>query len=67
MKRIGGPPHLPGAEIVLPALLVKVSEHQEEQQGHEARDDNHVDADTIHDTQKALVAVNVFTPGQAKQ
>ena len=37
MERIGSPSQLPGAEVVLPGLLVEVSENQEEQQSNYSR------------------------------
>src|SRR5262249_48882517 len=67
MQRVSCPSHLPGAKIILAALLVKISENQKEQQSNKARDDNRADSDTIHDRQTTPVALNVFTPRMAKQ
>ena len=54
VKGVGGPSQLPGAEIILPALLIKVRKDEEKQQGHKARNDNHADADAIHDAQNYI-------------
>ena len=49
MQSVGGPTQLPGAEILVPALLVKVGEQQEQQQRHERRQDDSVGGEsTLH-------------------
>src|SRR5579862_1762794 len=48
MRRIKGPRELPSAEILLPALLVKVSEQKKEQQGNNARHNDHADGNASH-------------------
>ncbi len=49
MERISSPAQLPGAEIRLPALLVQVREHEKQQQGYNARQDQSADDDGIHE------------------
>ena len=42
VQRVGAPTELPGAEVGLAALLVEVSEDEEQQQGHNPREDDHI-------------------------
>src|SRR5208337_2708167 len=48
VESVSRPTQLPGAKILMAALLVEVSEQKEEQQGDEPRDDDHADRDTVH-------------------
>src|ERR1700746_2468877 len=64
VKGVGGPSQLPGAEIILPALLIKIGKDKEKQQGHKARNDDHTDADTIHDAQNTLVLLMFSRPAR---
>ena len=49
MQGVGSPTQLPGAKILVPALLVKVGEQQEQQQRDERRQDDSVGGEgTLH-------------------
>ena len=56
VERIGSPSQLPGAKIVLPGLLIEVSENQEEQQGYHTGDNNHTDRDAVHGAKAGIQA-----------
>ena len=47
MQSVGSPTQLPGAKILVPALLVKVGEQQEQQQRDEPRQDDSVDGQVL--------------------
>ena len=48
VQGIKRPGQLPGAKVLLPALLVKVGKQQEEQQGHDPWHHHHADGEAIH-------------------
>ena len=56
MERVSSPSQLPGAEVVLPGLLVKVSEHQEEQQSYNGRHYEQTNCDAVHGAETATSA-----------
>ena len=56
MKRVSSPSQLPGAKVVLPGLLVEVSENQKEQQSHHGRYDKQTDRDAVHGAKTATSA-----------
>lgn len=53
MNGIAGPGDLPGAEVGLTALLIKIGEQQAEQQSNYARNDDDTGGDRIHEARKA--------------
>ena len=48
VERVSSPAQLPGAEVVLPGLLVEVSENQKEQQGYHGRHYQQTNCDAVH-------------------
>ena len=48
MQRVGPPAQLPGAEVLLPALFIEIGKDKEQQQGDNARYDDHTGGDVIH-------------------
>ena len=48
MQSVCSPAQLPSAKILLPALLVQVGKNKEQQQGDNARYDDHTGGDVIH-------------------
>ena len=56
MKRVSSPSQLPGAKVVLPGLLVEVSENQKEQQGNHGRYYKQTNRDAVHGAKTATSA-----------
>ena len=56
MERVSSPSQLPGAEVVLPGLLVEVSENQEEQQSNNGRHYKQTNRDAVHGAKTATSA-----------
>ena len=48
VERVSSPSQLPGAKVVLPGLLVEVSEDQEEQQSDHGGYNNQTNRDAVH-------------------
>lgn len=48
MQCVGSPTQLPRTEILLPTLFVEVREDEEQQEGNNARYDDHTGSDVIH-------------------
>ncbi len=48
VERVSSPAQLPGAKVVLPGLLVEVSEDQKEQQSNHGGHNDHTDRDAVH-------------------
>ena len=48
MEGVSAPSQLPGAKIVLPGLLVKVSEYEEEQQSDNGGYNNQTNSHAVH-------------------
>jgi hypothetical protein len=51
VQGVCAPSQLPGAKVGLPALLVQVSKNEEQQQGHNTGQQQHVDGKGIHGAQ----------------
>src|ERR1700684_447681 len=52
---VESPGQLPGAEVLLPALLVQISEEQYQQQGHDPGNDHHTEYKSVHDRRKSPI------------
>ena len=75
VERVSSPSQLPGAEVVLPGLLVEVSENQKEQQSDNGRYYKQTNRDAVHgaktatfsQSDKQFLTINGFTAVQARQ
>src|SRR5579863_4512607 len=52
MQRVESPGELPGAKVLLPALLVEISEEQHQQEGDHPRHDHHIEGKAVHERQR---------------